>query len=50
MIERIARIIVLIVGVVLISYVSATPGNQIVAAAAGGACIGLTIGFMLIET
>ena len=42
------RIIVLIVGVALIAYVASTPGNQILAAALGGACIGTTIGLILL--
>ena len=49
MTEKIARITILIVGVVLSSYVAATPGDQLVAAALAGACIGTTIVFILME-
>ena len=47
-IKRIVKVIVLIAGVVLISYISATPGDQIVAAAIGGACIGTIAGLILV--
>ena len=46
---KIIRIVILVVGVCLVSYVAATPGDQFVAAIFGGACIGTTAGLILIE-
>ena len=50
MLERIVRIVVLIVGVLLSNYAAATPGNQLLAAAGAGTCIGITVAFIIAET
>ena len=47
--KKIARIALLVVGVVLVWHVAATPGDQILFAVIAGACIGWTIGFILLE-
>ena len=49
MLERIARIVVLVVGVLLSNYVAATPGDQILAAIGAGVCIGITVAFIIVE-
>ena len=45
--EGVARFIILIAGVVLACYVTATPGDRFLFAAIAGVCLGITGGYIL---
>ena len=47
--EKIARIVILVMGVCLVHDIAATPGTQMLAALAAGLCIGTTITLILME-